>query len=106
MPECRSPRRSVKPLSVVISIPCLGKCQCPQPGVGKPLVRGSPNVLYVATAFPEGVDGHQRDVLVYQDVHPSIAGDLNWRDLFFRERGGIIETSQDVFAGERRIFTQ
>ena len=51
--------------------PLPGKCQCPQ-----------------------------GDVLVHQDVHPSIAGDLNWRDLLFGERGGIVEAGHDVLAGQ------
>jgi hypothetical protein len=33
----------------------------------------------------------KRDVLVDQDLHPSIAGDLNWGNLFLGERGGIVE---------------
>ena len=41
-----------------------------------------------------------------QDVDPSIAGDLNWGDLFFRERRGIVEASQDVLAGQSRIYAQ
>ena len=86
--------------------PLFGECQCPQPGVGKPLSCGTANIHHVVTEFPEAGDGHQGNVLVYQDVHPSIAGDLNWGDLLFGERGGIIEASQYVFAGQRRIFTQ
>ena len=61
---------------------------------------------HVVTEFPQPGDGHQWDVLVNQDVHPSIAGDLNWGDLLFGERGGIVEASQDVLAGQGRIFTQ
>jgi hypothetical protein len=100
MPECLSRRRSVKPLSVVITHPLLGKCQCPQVGVGKPLLPGPSNVLHVVTEFPEAGNGHQGDVLVYQDVHPSIAGDLNWGDLLLGERPGIVQASQDVLAGQ------
>jgi hypothetical protein len=78
----------------------LGKHQCPQVSVEKPLLPGAPKVLHVVTECPEAGDGHQGNVLVNQDVHPSIAGDLNWGDLLFGERRGIVEASQDVLAGQ------
>ena len=86
--------------------PLLRKRECPQVGVGKPLLPGASDVLHVVTEFPEAGDGHQGNVLVNQDVHPSIAGDLNWGDLLFGERGGIVEASQYVLAGQGRIFAQ
>ena len=83
-----------------------GQCQCPQLSVGKPLFCSAPNVSHVVTEFEEGGDGHQGDVLVYQDVHSSVAGDLNRGNLLFGERGGIVEASQDVLAGQGGVFAQ
>ena len=102
--HCRSANRAMAAVGETLiggdQHPPVGECQCPQPGVRKPLIPGAANVLHVVTEFPQPGDGHQWDVLVNQDVHPSIAGDLNWGDLLFGEGRGIVEASQDVLAGQ------
>ena len=72
MPECLALRRSVKPLSVVISIRSSTSANVHNSASGSPLLPGAANVLHVMTEFPEASDGHQGNVLVYQKAYSAV----------------------------------
>src|SRR5258708_8277621 len=70
------------------------------------VIGGATNIFHIASELPQSLDRHSRDVFINQDFHPLEVCDLNRRDLFFCQSGGVIERSHDILTTQEGKLDQ
>ena len=78
--------------------------ESPQVRVRQALINGPANILDIMAEFAQVIHRHARNVLIDQDLHPSVRGGRDRGDLFFRQFGCVVEASHDICPLERWIL--